>query len=267
VPPGPGAQNTASDRSHRWEPAVEPLDELPGRRVVVLAPHMDDEVIGCGGTLRRMAQRGADISVVFLTDGRWGDAGLEAMDERSRRARQRELMEVRKAEAHRAAEIIGISTLYFLDGEDSALAATPFVRGQVQSIFGARNPDTVFFPCPGDPHPDHRATARALWEAAQARPWSFTCYAYEVWAPLDPTCIVEITDTFPVKEQALRAYRSQLKDRDFLRVVRGLNAYRSMLLDGRGFAEAFWRGGVSDLAGLFVSASPSGLSLASEQAR
>src|SRR5882757_7184185 len=52
----------------------------PGReRVVVLAPHMDDETIGCGGTLALHAQRGAEITVVFMTDGRAGSTELSTL--------------------------------------------------------------------------------------------------------------------------------------------------------------------------------------------
>jgi N-acetylglucosamine malate deacetylase 1 len=40
---------------------------------VVLAPHMDDEVLGCGGTMARQVAAGSDVTVIFLTDGRHGD--------------------------------------------------------------------------------------------------------------------------------------------------------------------------------------------------
>ena len=72
----------------------EPGDE----RVLVLAPHMDDEVIGCGGTVARHVARGADVTVIFLTDGRQGGAvaqsggSLEPLD----------IVATRKQEARRA---------------------------------------------------------------------------------------------------------------------------------------------------------------------
>ena len=50
-----------------WEPGAE--------KVMVLAPHMDDETIGCGGTLARHVRAGASVTVVFLTDGRHGGGG------------------------------------------------------------------------------------------------------------------------------------------------------------------------------------------------
>src|SRR5690348_6988030 len=51
-----------------WEPEAG--------KVVVLAPHMDDEIIGCGGTIARHAAAGASVTVVYLTDGRRGSAAL-----------------------------------------------------------------------------------------------------------------------------------------------------------------------------------------------
>jgi hypothetical protein len=55
---------------NKYNPAI--LWRPEGRRFVVLAPHMDDEVIGCGGTLYKHIQGGAIVTVIYMTDGRYG---------------------------------------------------------------------------------------------------------------------------------------------------------------------------------------------------
>src|SRR3990170_3703757 len=66
-----------------------PLDRPPGSRILVLAPHMDDEALGCGGSLHRHVLAGESVTVAYLTDGRKGDPALNALDlpadERERR--------------------------------------------------------------------------------------------------------------------------------------------------------------------------------------
>src|SRR5277367_2511320 len=72
--------------------------------VLVLAPHMDDEVIGCGGTLHRHVQAGAHVTVIYLTDGRSGDPNLPA-------GQIAQMIEERKDESRRATKLLGISDL------------------------------------------------------------------------------------------------------------------------------------------------------------
>ena len=78
------------------------VSEPGSGRIVVLAPHMDDETLGCGGTIARHVQAGAQVTVVFLTDGRHG-ASYAGMTELQRDLRQREITAIRKTEAQRAA--------------------------------------------------------------------------------------------------------------------------------------------------------------------
>src|SRR5512138_1319717 len=66
-----------------WEPGAE--------SVVVLAPHMDDETLGCGGTLAKHRRRGANVLAVFLTDGRQGSRALDELQGEARRQKEQEL--------------------------------------------------------------------------------------------------------------------------------------------------------------------------------
>jgi LmbE family N-acetylglucosaminyl deacetylase len=199
-----------------WQPSNE--------RVVVLAPHMDDEVIGCGGTLARHVACGSDITVVFLTDGRRGGVAT-----------------TRKQEAQRALAELGIHRIVFLDAEDGRLASTPGLAAVLRAALAEARPDIVYLPFFLEEHPDHRAASALLSEAVNATAFNFRCHGYEVWTPLFPNCFVRIDATIDAKRRALGAYQSQLAEADYLHTALGLNAYRSSALldDTCRFAEAF----------------------------
>lgn len=210
-----------------WDPGAE--------RVLVLAPHMDDETIGCGGTLARHAARGASITVVFLTDGAGGGA-LEAAGPPA------SLTEVRKREAHRALSVLGIDRLEFLDAPDGALAAAgDRVAERLRAILREGRFDLAYLPFFLEEHPDHRAASRVLLEAAGGAEFALTCMGYEVWTPLFPNCLVNIDATVDLKREAMSHYRSQLAEADYAHTQLGLNAYRSAgFLGGTcRYAEAF----------------------------
>jgi LmbE family N-acetylglucosaminyl deacetylase len=216
-----------------WEPGAE--------RVVVLAPHMDDETIGCGGTLALHAQRGAKVTVVFLTDGRNGSSKLSTLPREQREEAQRWLIETRKQEARRALAELGIEEMLCVDAEDGALSADANAARRLRSILTERQPHIVYLPFYLEEHADHRAVSKVLLEAVAGTDLQFQCFGYEVWTPLFPNCLVRIDRTMPLKQAALTRYESQLAEADYLHACVGLNAHRSAgLLDSRnGYAEAF----------------------------
>lgn len=239
-----------SIRKNGWDRPPEIIEHLPGRTVLVLAPHMDDEVIACGGTLRKMADAGKEISVLFMTDGRNGDADLRTMGPEAQKQRQEALVSIRKEEARQAAAILGIQSLFFLDAEDGKLQSNPETQEKIVKVLREVQPDLLFIPFFMEDHPDHRATAHLLLDATRREAPALTCFAYEVWTPLLPNCLVEITSVAETKRAALSVYKSQLKDNDFIRSAFGLNAYRSMLVGGKGFIEAFWSGSLKEFRAL-----------------
>jgi len=208
----------------------QPLNE----RVVVLAPHMDDEVIGCGGTLARHVASGADVTVVFLTDGRLGGKASDPAGPSSVSA-------TRKREAELALGELGITQIVFLDGEDGRLGATPGLGSALRAALIAARPQIVYLPFFLEEHPDHRAASALLAEAVSGTELSFRCHGYEVWTPLFPNCFVRIDATVGAKRRALEHYQSQLAEADYLHTALGLNAYRSSaLLESCRYAEAFY---------------------------
>lgn len=217
-------------------------------KILVLAPHMDDEVLGCGGTIARHVQAGADVGVIFLTDGRYGSAAIAASAEPERGLRQREFVEIRKEEARRAGEILGVKSLTFLDAEDGRLRADTRAPKQLRAVLERERPDLVYLPFFLESHVDHRAANDVLVEAAAGTGLDFECRGYEVWTPLFPNLVIEIDATIESKKRALGCYRSQLADMDYLHIGIGLNAYRSSAVGGKTarFVEAFYALPLSD---------------------
>jgi LmbE family N-acetylglucosaminyl deacetylase len=210
-------------------------------KIVVLAPHMDDETLGCGGTIARHVKAGAQVTVIFMTDGRYGAGSYADMTAAERNRKLEEIIAVRKQEARRAAEILGVQSLMFLDAEDSRLSADRRVPMLLREILQREQPCCVYLPYFLDRHRDHRAANGVLLAAVAGTRLEFECRGYEVWTPLFPNCVVKIDVTIDSKRSALACYRSQLADTDYVHAAIGLNAHRSLALGGKAglFAEAF----------------------------
>jgi N-acetylglucosamine malate deacetylase 1 len=227
----------------------------PGKStIVVLAPHMDDEVLGCGGTLARHTAAGADVEVVYLTDGRYGGGGAKITG--APPLDPGEITAIRKAEALQAMRLLGVKTLTFLDAEDTMLAFDTRIAVRLRAVLERIQPQIVYVPFFLERHPDHRATNAMLLEATRGTNLHFECRGYEVWTPLFANCLVRIDQTIHLKEQAMRCYKSQLAEIDYLHSGIGLNAYRSM---GFGtparFVEAYFSQPLSEYLRLYEALS------------
>jgi len=206
------------DTLHKPEPF-----ELRAEPVLVLAPHPDDEAIGCGGTLHRLHQAGARITCLFLTHG---------SEEAARR----------QAEARDAAVILGIDDVVFWDEPPRQLEPTKSNTAQLAELLRRVKPAMIFTPFPWDYHPDHLATNRLLRRARRALPADCSCLAYEVWTPGLPNTFCDIADVLEVKRRAIEQYASQLKRINFVAATEALAKYRSVMLQhGDSHVEAFLR--------------------------
>jgi LmbE family N-acetylglucosaminyl deacetylase len=220
----------------------------PGERVLLLAPHPDDETIGCGGTLRKYVEAGARVRVVVLTDGRQGDSELRrlAADDPARSRLESELASRRKGEALAALAVLGVQEHEFLEVRDGELReAAGAVASTLARMLSEWRPDLVLLPFVTDRHADHFAANRCFLEAVGRLKHGWTaalqCLAYEIWSPIYANLYVDITATMDWKRRALGCYRSQLDHMDFAAGVEGLNRFRAVsgLVRGR-YAEAFF---------------------------
>ena len=205
-----------------------PLEnQLPGKNILVIAPHPDDEAIGCGGALALNTTAGGNAVVVFCT-----------MDE------------ARKAESEKSLKALGVAGAHSLRHPVDSLGAQPALEKELALIVSQVKPDIVFAPFWLDNHPDHRAAARAFAKASIAAKHDFVIYAYSVWLPLWPNLLLDVGNVWQAKRIAINSYESQIKGRDFLSMAEGLASYWAQV-KGRGIAkaEAYFRLSVCEYCG------------------
>jgi LmbE family N-acetylglucosaminyl deacetylase len=207
---------------------------LPARRPLVLAPHPDDEVFGCGAAVAALNRSGAPVRVLVLSDG----AGLE--EDQALRAAIRER---RMAESKEALLALGGGLLENAGLKDRGLTESQAeVVTAIAASLAAHDPDLVLAPSPVEVHPDHRAVAGALTHAlrrARTEPAARVAF-YELSQPFRPNLLLDASADWERKERAMAAFASQNEGRDYPGYVRGLSAYRRMTLPAHVLAvEAF----------------------------
>ena len=210
-------------------------------RILVLAPHPDDEAIGCGGALLKHAKARDEVHVVFLTSGEKGGHGRS----------EAETIRVREREARSAAKILGVRHLEFWREADGNIRATRAAVGKLRAKLKAFRPDVIYITHDKEMHPDHRGAVRLLESSLKAvrrerhaKAWTPTVLGYEVWTPIQKLDeIVDISPFMQKKLRAVRAYRSQCAVVGFVEAVRGLNRYRGEFHSwpGGDYAEVFTR--------------------------
>lgn len=178
--------------------------------LVVLAPHPDDEVLGCGGLLRWAVRRGVPVRLLAVTDG-------EASHARSTRVSRRDLVAIRRAERGLALARLGVDAAVAVDRlglPDGRVADhEDGLTDAVRAAIGPR--DVIVAPRPDDGHPDHDATgraARAVGDDLGAAVWSVAIWA-KVRRP-DTLGTVRRLHLDPAsraaKADSVAAYRSQV---------------------------------------------------------
>ena len=220
----------------------------PASRVLVLAPHIDDDVIGCGGVLRQHVSNNAVVTAVYMRQG-----GPQ-----------------RESEARDAASVIGTTNLVFLrwgpppsNGRrwhtvpttKAEISLTDRFQRDLAEVLDQYQPEVVCTPFFLDPHPDH-ATATHVLRAAMAiaKTSVETCYLYEVWTPLVPNVVVNISEEAEIKRRAINAHRSQVERMNLDLGILGLNAYRAEMNRLKGYAEAYLRLRPEELAEMLRAA-------------
>ncbi|MFN4088097.1 MAG: PIG-L deacetylase family protein [Alphaproteobacteria bacterium] len=199
----------------------DPAFLLMVRRIVAIAPHPDDESIGCGGLLALSAARDARIRVVVATDG-------GASHPNSGLWPRPRLACVRRAETVAALATLGIAEtqatfLALRDGDapSPGTAAWDQARGTLAAVLTCERPDVVLVPWRRDPHADHRAVAGLALECVRGLRPSPRVLEYPVWLDENGTahdlpdparyrCVaIDVRSVIPAKRAAIAAHLSQ----------------------------------------------------------
>lgn len=191
-------------------------------RILVVAAHPDDDILGCGAMLAEAFARGDSIRILYVTDG-------AASHPRSRAFPPTRLAALREAEAREAVARLGGSraVAQFLRAPDGGLAELDDELRQtlaagIQANIARLQPHLVFAPWRRDPHPDHRATSALVREALETLAFPVRLLEYTVWLDVRGTSddqpgeretrsviFSETEEALVRKRYALAAHRSQ----------------------------------------------------------
>lgn len=202
-------------------------------RVLVVAPHPDDEALGCGGTIACYARSGAHVGLVVVSDGAaaYGRGkGPEC------------LTQLRKAETRAASDVLGVSHLDALDYPDSRLSEHESdIRRSLQAVIERFSPELVLSPSLIESHPDHVTVALILLELLKEQS-SWRLAFFEVDTALRPNVLVPIDQFMAQKGQAILCYQRSLfgKPEVFSGAMKGLSRYRSFAARRSSCFEALW---------------------------
>lgn len=201
------------------------------RRVLVVAAHPDDEVLGCGGTIARLSAQGCEVVTVIAAEG--STARHRTRDSQSVLA---ELSHLRAASVE-AGKILGCSDVRHLGFPDNRMDGSELldVVKAVETVVDDVKPELVVCHWGGDLNVDHQTVQQAVVTACRPLPgasvravleWE-TASATE-WSPRDaafgPNFFVDITETLGAKIDALRQYHSEMREFPHARSYQALEA-------------------------------------------
>lgn len=220
-------------RAAKFNHHLEIVDSLEYHRILVLAPHPDDDIFGLGGTMAKLSNAGADITVAYFCDGSGGTAKVGEQKDIN-------LIELRKKEAQRAGEILKIKSQVFFGYPDGQLKSDGISLRALNDLIESFKPDIIFVPSFLDNHPDHRAVNEILAHSVAKDSPELPVWLYEIWTPIFANRIVNINDEIETKKVAMATQVSQLKARNYDQAVLGLNQYRAEINGQKGYAEGFF---------------------------
>jgi len=180
-------------------------------KILIIAPHPDDEVLGCGGTIAKYAKKGGEIYLCIATKAyrpEWSD----------------EFLRNRPIEIETANRILGVKKTYFLDFPTVKLDTVPQkeLNEKISKVIKETEAEILYIPHRGDLHKDHRLVYKAALIASRPTGKSVKkILCYETLSETDegitlkpfiPNVYEDITETFDIKIEAMRAYKSELKE-------------------------------------------------------
>lgn len=211
-------------------------------KILVIAPHHDDEILGCGGLIMKNTLAGSEVTVLVVASG-WTGVRKKISKE--------EKIKLREDECRKAGKILGVKDFIFLRKEDQTIYADQNLQKELVKIIQEINPSIVLAPHKDDSDFEHKIISslvkEAAWLAKDAVLWPELppsdnlekLLFYEVWAPLRrPNKFIDISSEIEQKRKAMLQYQSQLSRRDYIGAIIGLNTFRGRL-KGIECAEAF----------------------------
>jgi len=209
------------------------------KKILIIAPHNDDEVLGVGGTIAKHVKQGDKVYICSVTIGPNSERATMIRDE--------------ALNSHR---FLGITKTFFLDLPVVNLAQLPTteINTAIENVVNEVKPNIAYIPHRGDMHIDHKVVSESSMVALRPlnNPQLEIIYAYETLSETEwdipsasnaflPNVYSEVTDTIDEKLEAMKFYKSQLYKFPHprsLRAIKALSEYRGSTI-GVEHAESF----------------------------
>lgn len=206
-------------------------------KVLVLAPHPDDEALGCSGTLILLNRRGVTSTIFFITNG-----------EKLYQKPSSEIGEKRKQEGCTISQMLGCREPLFLNFPDGEIERyTDEIYDTLYGLIRATNPDIVFAPSPIDYHADHIATSRIALKLLRNIN-TIKVLFYEIYSTIRFNYLIDITEVAEQKKRIISAYHCSLYEKPdvYVHAILGLNAQRAIFTQQQAYYEAFYLAGANE---------------------
>ena len=199
-------------------------------RVLILSPHYDDDVIGCGGIINKYCRSGCVCSVLYFTDGTKNKKAIEI----------KQYKEIRKSEAIAALGKLGNVSAHCLEEKDGELSASKQVVDQLQKRIIELGVDTIFFPNIKDSYSDHNVVGKILSMALKKVNTVRKLYMYEIIECLqNPNIYFEMDEVaIHSKREAIGRHQTQIEYMDYLDISEKINQIRGTTI-GKKACEVF----------------------------
>ena len=204
-------------------------------RVLVVAAHPDDEVIGCGGTIARHVASGDKVFLLVATQIYAPEWNMKEFD-------------IRRKEVFKAADVLGIKDVFFGGFPTAKLNTVPTISltNKISEVIKKVMPDILYLPPKKDLNLDHVIVCNAGISGCKSLKHIKKVFSYEVptafsFENMEVNYYVNISRFFQKKIQAMRVYKSELRKYPHPRSVKGLKILGQVrgLIAGTEYAEAF----------------------------
>ena len=205
--------------SQQLKPQI--ISTIPKSKILIIAPHPDDELFGCGGTIIKWQEASHEVHVIYLTAPGKDDTVKCAI----------------KKEAEHVSEALNARP-HFLDFEPGAI---PKSSTSFNDLVSSINPDIVFISFLLDDHDDHRRANHLLLNALKSTGKSPDIWSYQIYSTVLLNTVIDITVEMDAKSTLMSEYKSVAGDRDWAHYVKGMNAMNCRFLKGQGakYGESF----------------------------
>jgi len=217
------------------------------KRILVVAAHPDDEILGCGGTVARLVNSGCEVYTLILAEG------IVSRYEKNDRQKIRDQIEELKKCVYAANEIMGVKEVFTHDFPDNKFDTVPLldIVKVIEQIKGKVKPSIIFTHYEKDLNIDHQITYKAVLTATRPLPnevvkeiYSFEVLSSTEWSyptTFSPDVFFDISETIALKMKAMSEYKSELKEFPHPRSLQAIRLgaeYWGMKV-GMRYAEAF----------------------------